>query len=100
MRDHADAFHTEQRRAAVLRIIQMTESRGELLLVDAGFLQGADDEWGDRLVELQHHVSDKAVADDHIEWSAVASSSRQVTPFDVADEVEASGRQELMRFLH
>ena len=99
VRDDADAVDAEQRRAAVLGVVELLERVHHRFLIDARLGEQADDERRDRLVELEHDVADEPVADDDVDRAAVALPGRQVAPLDVADEVEPGRLEELVRFL-
>ncbi len=89
-------LHAEQRRAAMLGVVELLERASQSCRFDAGgLLEEADDHRRDGLVELEHDVADEAVADDDVECAASRLASRQVAPLDVADEVESSGGEEL-----
>ena len=100
VRDHADAAHAEQRRAAVLGVVEVLERLHERFRLETGVrLQHRDHHRRDRLVELEHDVANEAVADDDVDRPAIAAAGREVAPFDVALEVHAGGSEELVGFL-
>ena len=100
MRDDAHALDAEQWCAAVIGVVEAAEDLRDHVLLDAARREHAEDELRHRLVELEQHVADEAIADDDVERAARASRGQDVTPFDVADEVEPRTREQLVRFLH
>ena len=88
VRDDAHALHAEERRAAVLGVVEVLEPCLELRGIDAGVAERLDHERRDALVELEQHVADEAVADDDVEVVMVGAAGGKVASLDVADEVE------------
>ena len=99
MADDAHALDAEQRRAAVLGVVELLECRHDLALLHASLDQQPHHERRDRLVELEHDVADEAVTDDDVEVAGVAAAGGQVPALDVADEVEAGRLQHRVGFL-
>jgi len=86
--DDRHSAHAEQRRAAVLRVV---EDAKDVLEVGASLtglgqvrLEKADDEARDRLVELQQHVAHETVA-----HGDVAGALDDVAALDIAHETDA-----------
>ena len=89
--DDADAAHAEQRRAAVLGVIEMLRAplRACLCRSPARRARGSTIIGIDGLVELEHDVADEAVADDDVDRAAIARAGGKIASLDVAVEVEA-----------
>ena len=101
MTDDADATHSKERRAAVVAGIEALERAPNVLGIDARLLaQKSEDHRGNRLVKLEHDVADESVADDDVEWTAVARASREITAFEIAVEIEDRLLEERMRLLY
>src|SRR5256885_14185891 len=100
MRDDADAAHAQQRRPAMLGIIEVLESRRKPFGLDAGALENTEHHRRYGLIELEHDVTDESIADDDVDGSPIALASWQIAALDVADEVQAGFAQHLVRFLH
>src|SRR6185437_15781088 len=81
--------------------VEAFERNLHLLGVDFRVLaEDAHHQWSDCLVKLEDDVTDKTVANDHIEGTTIAGASGKITAFDVAVEVESSLLKEHVRLLH
>ncbi len=101
VRDDAHALDAEEGRAAVLGVVELAERGGERLALGVeGAREHPHERGGERLVELEQHVPDEAVADDHVDRPAVARAAGDVAPLDVAEEADVGlAEEELVRLL-
>ncbi len=101
VRDDADALDAQQRRSAVLGVVEALFEIGERAarqqrsdLPRDGcferFLKSGADQVGDAFGNLQGDIADESVGDDHIDFSIV-----EIAAFDVADKIQRKLLQEL-----
>ncbi len=104
MADDHDSPHAEQRRAALLRVVEKLEQLrrfGPAQHVGERLLHHPHEHAARRLVEFEDHVPDKAVAHDHVDPPLLALPRQDVPALDVADVVDPRGLlEELVCFLH
>jgi hypothetical protein len=77
--DDGDTLYPEERRAAVLRIVEVPEDFPNILpFQNVGSLlpHQAQDEPGDRFIELEDDIPYKSIADDYVELAQLAVSRR------------------------
>src|SRR5256886_13507655 len=103
MADDHDPPHAEQRRAALLRVAEKLDKLvrlGPAQHVGERLLHHPHEHAARRLVKLEDHVADKAVAHDHVDPALLALTRQDVPALDVADVVDARRLlEELVRFL-
>jgi len=101
MADDGDAFESEQRRSAVLRVIEtlleicerVARKQEAELARDSGlqrFLENGADGLDETFADLERDVANKAVTDDDIGASVV-----EVAAFDVAEKIDRQSFDEL-----